>query len=393
MQFSSLLQSEVQDFIIKKSGESLSKLSFVKNPFPSIEYALLLNQIECRTKCQKKFPVWFETQNIIYPTKISMEQTSSETTAKYKAELVSGDSLIDLSGGFGVDDYYFSKKINRVIHCEINEDLSQIVAHNFTQLNVENVTCISGDSEEILEKLNQKFDWIYIDPSRRTNAKGKVFMLTDCMPNVPNLMDFYFEFTENILIKTAPILDITAGLTELKFVKEIHSVAVDNEVKELIWILHKNTNEAVKIKSVNLTKFGNEYFEFSLYSTSNTNYQLPQKFLYEPNSAIMKAGGFGHICNQFPVSKLHQHSHLFTSNEALEFPGRLFEIKKCLDYSKILMKENIERTTANVTIRNFPETVENIRKKWHIKDGGANYYFFTTDLNNRKIVLLCNKIN
>jgi THUMP domain-like/Conserved hypothetical protein 95 len=393
MYFNSLLQPEVQDFIREKTGENVSKLAFLKNPFPSIEYAALLNQIECRTKCQKKLTTWFTSKNVIYPPKISIEQTSSEITARYKSELVSGNTIIDLTGGFGVDDYYFSKILKQVIHCEINEELSQIVAHNFKSLEIENVVCVSGDSHETLKKRNQKFDWIYIDPSRRNDAKGKVFLLADCLPNVPDSLDYYFEWTDSILIKTAPILDITAGLAELKNVKEIHVVAVDNEVKELLWILSKNTAEVIKIKAVNLTKTGDEHFEFSLDSEPNATYHLPQKFLYEPNSAIMKSGGFGYVCNPFEVSKLHQHSHLYTSNELIEFPGRIFEIKSCLEYSKNVIKERIEKTTANVTVRNFPETVDIIRKKWKILDGGLNYYFFTTDKNNRKIVLLCTKIN
>ena len=392
MHFNTLLQPEVQDFIREKTGENVSKLAFLKNPFPSIEYAAILNQIECRTKCQKKLTTWFDSHNIIFPQKISIEQTSSETTARYKSELVSGNTLIDLTGGFGVDDYYFSKVMKQVIHCEINEELSQIVAHNFKSLEVENVACIYGDSHETLKNLNQQFDWIYIDPSRRNDAKGKVFLLADCLPNVPDSLDFYFEFTSSILIKTAPILDISAGLSELKNVKEIHVVAVDNEVKELLWILSKTITDSIKIKTVNLTKTGDEQFEFSLDSESKTAYHLPQKFLYEPNSAIMKSGGFGLVCNQFEVSKLHQHSHLYTSDELIEFPGRIFEIKLCLEYSKNVIKEQIEKTTANVTIRNFPETVDVIRRKWKILDGGLNYYFFTTDINNRKIVLLCAKI-
>lgn len=393
MHFNSLLQPEVQDFIREKTGENVSKLALLKNPFPSIEYAALLNQIECRTKCQKKLTTWYNSKNVIYPSKISIEQTSSEATARYKSELVSGNTLIDLTGGFGVDDYYFSITMKKVIHCEINEELSQIVAHNFKSLEIENVVCISGDSHETLKNANQKFDWIYIDPSRRNDAKGKVFLLADCLPNVPDSLDFYFEFTTNILIKTAPILDITAGLLELKNVKEIHVVAVDNEVKELLWILSKNTTECVKIKAVNLNKSADEHFEFSMDTESKATYHLPQKFLYEPNSSIMKSGGFGYVCNQFDISKLHQHSHLYTSDEWIEFPGRIFEIKLCLEYSKNAIKEHIEKTTANVTIRNFPETVDIVRKKWKILDGGLNYYFFTTDKNNRKIVLLCAKIN
>lgn len=388
----SLLAVEVQEFINVNINADVSKLALQKNKFPNVDYTSILNQISAKQKAKKKLPTWFETPNIIYPSKISIEQTSSEKTAAYKSDLVSGDSLIDLTGGFGVDDYYFAKKMNRVVHCEINEDLSKIVAHNLEQFRVKNIKCIVGDSTEILKQLNQQFDWIYIDPSRRNNAKGKVFMLKDCLPNVPDLLDFYFEFTPNIIMKTAPILDISAGLSELKNVKTIHIVALENEVKELLWILEKNYIESIQIETSNLVKDAREEFSFKLGNEGNFNFSLPKKYLYEPNAAIMKSGGFDTITSNFEVEKLHQHSHLYTSDKVIDFPGRIFEIENCFEYHKSNMKLFLEGKKANITTRNFPETVENIRKKWKINDGGNVYCFFTTDVNNNKIVLLCSKL-
>lgn len=388
----SILDTEIQSFIDSNIGTDISKLALQKNPFPYFNWTEILNQISAKAKAKDKLPTWFSTSGIIYPSKISVEQTSSEKTALYKSNLVSGESLIDLTGGFGVDDYYFSKQINNVVHCEINEELSEIVKHNFKQLKADNIECFTGDSLDILQKLNRKFDWIYIDPSRRNDAKGKVFMLKDCLPNVPELMDDYFSYSDKILIKTAPILDISAGLSELKNVKCIHIVAVENEVKELLWEIHKYYAEEVSIKTINLSK-QNEAFEFILDEADNTTYSLPKEYLYEPNSAIMKSGGFDKIANTFDVEKLHQHSHLYTSDKIIDFPGRIFKIENRFLYNKSEMKQSLEGKKINITIRNFPETVEAIRKKWKIKDGGNEYSFFTTDLNNNKIVLICTKIN
>ena len=249
-----LLSVEIQVFINSNLNADVAKLALQKNKFLNADWTSILNQIAAKQKAKTKLPTWFTTSNIIYPSKISVEQTSSEKTAEYKSQLVSGLALIDLTGGFGVDDYYFAKKVNQLIHCEINEELSKIVAHNLKQLNVENIQCIAGDSSEVLKNINQKYDWIYIDPSRRNEAKGKVFMLRDCLPNVPELLDFYFEYSTNIIIKTAPLLDISAGLSELKNVSSIHVVAVENEVKELLWILEKSYNQSIKINAVNLLK-------------------------------------------------------------------------------------------------------------------------------------------
>ena len=388
-----ILKHEIQAFINANVGKSISKLALQKNPFPEVNWITILNQIEAKTKAKDKLPNWFSAENIIYPSKISIEQTSSEKTASYKASVVSGDSLIDLTGGFGVDDYYFSKKIKNVAHCEINLELSAVVKHNFEQLNVPNITCYAGDSLDSLNTLNTKWDWIYIDPSRRNDAKGKVFLLKDCLPNVPENIEFYFNNSDAILIKTAPLLDISAGLSELQHVKAIHIIAVENEVKELLWELHTSFSGNTTIKTINLTKDKSDTFDFVLNENSKfPNFSLPQKYLYEPNSAIMKSGGFDEVGSFYNLNKLHKHSHLYTSADLISFPGRIFQIQNSFPYNKTEMKSFLENTQANITTRNFPDSVESIRKKWKIKDGGNLYCFFTTDENNDKIVLICTKI-
>jgi hypothetical protein len=390
----SLLHPEIQKYINSQLGVDVAKLALQKNPFPEVNWISILNQIAAKTKVKDKLPTYFSFENIIYPNKVAVEQTSSEKTALYKSKIVFGDTLIDLTGGFGVDCFYYSMRIKKVIHCEIDTELSAIVSHNFKQFGIENVKCIAGDSFEILSNLNEKLDWIYIDPSRRNDQKGKVFMLKDCLPNVPELLSFYFSKADNILIKTAPILDISAGLSELTNVKCLHIIAVDNEVKELLWELKANFIGNPEIKTINIVNQKLETFNFELNSTIELPfYELPKKYLYEPNSAIMKSGGFDEIGIQYSLSKLHSHSHLYTSDERIDFPGRTFEIKKVFSYSKQEMKTNLENTKANITTRNFPDSVDDIRKKWKINDGGSTYCFFTTDLNNDKIVLLCSKIN
>ena len=388
-----LLEPTIQEFIDQNIGADVAKLAFQKNPFEGISWQEILNQIASKTKSKTKLPNFFETKNIIYPSKVSVEQTSSEITAKYKSSLVSGDKLLDATGGFGVDSFFFSKAVSKVIHCEINPELSTIVSHNFKQLKAENIDCFAKDSLEFLEENNLFFDWIYIDPSRRNEHKGKVFMLADCLPNVPEMQETYWKYTNKILLKTAPLLDIAAGLSELKNVKKIHIVAVNNEVKELLWEIEKDYTDFVQIKAINLGKNTPEVFEFELSSHPITVlYNAPQKYLYEPNSAIMKSGGFDQVAAQFNLGKLHQNSHLYTSDEIIDFPGRVFEIQKQFGYQKNDMKTHLSGNKINISTRNFPETVEQLRKKWRLSDGGTDYCFFTTDLNNAKIVLLCTKI-
>jgi len=388
-----ILNTKVQSFINKHLDSNVTSLIFKGSPFLEIETKVLVEQIEAKKRCQKKLPTWFNTENIYFPNKLNIEQTSSETTASYKAQLIHGESLIDLTGGFGVDCYYFSKTFKHVKHCELNESLSKLVAHNFVQLKT-NIETIHIDGIDYLKSSKEHFSWVYIDPSRRHDSKGKVFFLKDCLPNVPQHLDLLFEASHNIMIKTSPLLDFSVGLKELKHVKTIHVVAVNNEVKELLWVLEKGYNEETEVKTVNLKPQINEVFNFLLKEEPNAivDYQLPLSYLYEPNAALLKSGAFNTIACKLNIGKLHKHSHLYTSDKLIDFPGRRFRIQQILAYSKKLLKKE-SFTKANITVRNFPETVEQLRKRYHIKDGGDIYLFFTMDYSDSKIVLVCAKIS
>ncbi len=390
----SVLHIESQCFINKNLNTDTTSLLLKKQPELLVDIKVLIEQIEAKKRCQKKLPTWFETSNIYYPNKLNIEQTSSEITATYKATIISGNSIIDLTGGFGVDCFYFSKHFKTVIHCEINKELSQMVSHNYKQLEVENIQTIASDGLAYLKESTLKFDWIYIDPSRRHDSKGKVFFLKDCLPNVPEHLAVLFEHTNNILIKTSPLLDLSVGLNELKHVKAIHVVAINNEVKELLWILEKEMHsEDIQIETINIKNKDPERFGFKYQDETHaqSEWSLPLSYLYEPNAAILKSGGFHSISEQLQIKKLHQHSHLYTSNELIDFPGRQFKVEYILPFNKKSFKKaNIKK--ANITTRNFPESVDNIRKKLNIKDGGNIYIFATTNSENEKILIVCSKL-
>ena len=389
----SILNIEIQEFINKHIDSNPSELLLKGLPFENVDPKLIIEQIEAKKRCQKKLSTWFHSENIYYPNKLNIEQTSSEVTAKYKSSLTTGDTIIDLTGGFGVDAYYFSKQAKEVTHCEINTELSELVAHNFKALNVSNINCVSDNGIETLKRINKPFDWIYIDPSRRDHSKQKVFLLSDCEPNIKTYKNVFLKYSKNVMIKTSPLLDLTATLLDLDNVKEIHIVAVNNEVKELLWILERDFNDNTIVKTINLTKTGNQHFDFKFKDEpfSKETYSSPLTYLFEPNAAILKSGGFNSISEILSIDKLHKHSHLYTSDTLVDFPGRQFKIEKILPYNKkIISKERI--TKANITTRNFPMPVSDIRKKLKIKDGGSIYLFFTTDYEDAKIVLVCSKI-
>ena len=390
----SILNTDIQEFINKHLNANVSKLLLKGIGFDTVETKEIIEQLEAKKRCEKKLPTWFNTEKIYYPNKLNIEQTSSEITANYKSNLISGESITDLTGGFGVDCLYFSKHFKAVEYCEINETLSEIVKYNFAQLHIQNISTHNIDGFTHLKSSNKQYDWIYLDPSRRHDSKGKVFLLNDCLPNIPEHIDLLFKCSKNIMIKTSPLLDFSVGINELTGVKTIHVVAINNEVKELLWILEKGFNSTVRIKTINIKKEKTAYFNFFLDEEKHaqSRYNQPLTYLYEPNAAILKAGGFHSVSNQFNVFKLHQHSHLYTSDVLLNFPGRRFKIEKVLAFSKKkLKKETI--TKANITTRNFPETVQQIRKKFNIKDGGSLYLFFTTDINDNKMVIITRKLN
>lgn len=389
-----ILHTEIQEFINNNLSSDAAELLLKGVPFKHVDSKLIIEQIEAKKRCEKKLPTWYNTKNIYFPNKLNIEQTSSETTAKYKSNLVSGNNIIDLTGGFGVDTFYFTKQLKNVIHCEINTELSEIVLHNFEALQISNINNVNDNGIDVLKRLNQSFDWIYIDPSRRDDLKQKVFLLADCEPNIKTHQDLLLKHAKNVMIKTSPLLDLTATLSDLNNVKQIHIVAVNNEVKELLWILERDYKGEVEVRSINLKKNNAQHFKFIFNEEFNAiaNYSKPLTYLYEPNSAVLKSGGFNSISDILNINKLHKHSHLYTSNIIVDFPGRHFKIEKVLPYNKkAFSKEKISK--ANVTTRNFPLSVSEIRKKLKIKDGGDIYLFFTININEEKIILVCSKMN
>ena len=389
----SILNTEIQEFINNNLNSNTTSLLLKGTVFNLVTTKEIIEQIESKKRCEKKLPSWFNTKNIYYPNKLHIEQTSSEITAKYKLGLLEGKSIIDLTGGFGVDCFYFSKHFKTVVHCEINNTLSNSVSYNYNLLKATNIKTLKTDGISYLKQTNKPYDWIYLDPSRRHDTKGKVFFLKDCLPNVPEHIELLFKYSKNIMIKTSPLLDISVGINELKHVKTINVVAVNNEVKELLWILQYNYKGSTKIETANLKNNTIDSFSFYLKNENalKTPYSLPLTYLYEPNSAVLKAGGFNEIANQLPVLKLHKHSHLYTSEVLTGFPGRCFKIETVIPYNKKELKK-LAISKANITTRNFPETVQQIRKKFNINDGGEHYLFFTTNSENTKIIIKALKV-
>lgn len=388
-----LLHKEVQEFFSENYDKDLSRLAFQGSPFKDVSIQELATQLSGKSKAQKKLPTWFDSEGILYPPTLNLEQTSSEITAEYKASLVKGSVLLDLTGGFGIDSFFFSKSFERVIHCELDQELSEIVAHNSKQLGADNIVTFTGNGLSRLEASAETIDWIYIDPSRRDTAGGRVFHLSDCLPDVPEHLELLLSKAPNVLVKTSPLLDLQSGINALAKVREIQVVAVKNEVKELLWFLSRKSSEEIKIKTLNFRKAGAEEYENYFRREADMSYSQPRAYLYEPNAAIMKSGLIDLLGTDLGLLKLHPNSQLFTSEELVEFPGRRFQILEQHPYSRKKLKALLGKLgNAHIATRNFPESVASLRKQFKLKDGGENYLFFSTLEKEQKVMLFCKKI-
>lgn len=358
-----------------------------KSPFPGVDSKELANQISAKNKAAKKLPTWFNTEQIYYPSTLSIEQTSSEKTAAYKSELIKGGSLIDITGGFGVDSFYFSKVAGQVTHCEIDTELSQIAAYNAGILKRHNIRFLTLDGINYLKNTDETFDTLYIDPARRSENK-KVFMLKDCTPNVIEALPMLLNKAGRIIIKTAPLLDITAGLKELQNVSEIHIVSVKNECKELLWVIDKISTESVKILAVTLNENKRE-FVFNMGDDKDAEENIveesPSGYLYEPDAALLKSGAFHLIGETYGLQKLDKQTQLFVSTRKNDkFPGRIFKIHRIISTGELKKEKQL---TGNVIVRNYRDKPENLVKKYKIKSHDTRFLLFTQSKKDGFIVI------
>jgi hypothetical protein len=387
------MQAE-EAFIEKHRKQNLAEVALSLSKQPDLDKDFILRQINGWQKAKAKLPTWAHTEGLHYPPAISMEQCSSEATAQFKAQLFKGTSLMDLTGGFGVDSYYLSKSFDQVHYIEPYLPLFEVVQHNFQLLRANNIELHQQTAESFLEEQQgQQFDYCYIDPSRR-NADQKVFLLADCQPNIVELSSQIFELCPKIVVKTSPLLDLKQSIAELGQVAEVHVVALKNECKELLFVMQKDFEGVTKIYTHNIKASTTDSFSFNYQEESEAiiEYSDPLAYLYEPNVAILKGGGFRMIAKHFGLQKIAPHSHLYSSDQLIEdFPGRKFKVEQQLPFQpKAFKKLGIKK--ANLTTRNFKATVEQIRKKLKLKTGGEDYIFATTLKDDSSVLLVCKKV-
>ena len=395
------MNTATRDFIESHLNDDVRQLALQKFP-DDVDKMLVLNQIEARQLLSKKVPSWASNPDLLFPKHLSIEQCSSELTAKYKASIIEGgDVFVDLTGGLGIDSYFLSEQFKTSYCVENQKELCDLAEHNFTVLG-RKITVINEDSESFLSK-NQDCDLIFIDPARRDIYNRKMVSLHDCSPDVVKLVETFPEMSPrkpSFLIKASPMLDISLITNELKNISEIHIVSVKNECKEILIKIEPGFDEEIKYFCLNFV--GNDLksaqlFEFSEHSESSANSDYAPKikrYLYEPNASLMKSGAFKLISQRFAIDKLHVNSHLYTSDNLIsDFPGRVFEVVGFAPFNKKIKKELLsDITEASVATRNFPLSANELRKNLNLKESDKNYVFGTTLIGEKKVVILCKKI-
>lgn len=377
----------VQQFLQADPADLALKLHRMKG----IDRGRVLQQIVSRQKAQKKLPDWYEHNDLFFPPPVSVEQASSQATARYKASLIEGEHLVDLTLGMGVDAFYFSKRFNKISAFESNSALAEITAYNMEQWKVPNIKIFDTP---VLSLSSLQADWIYADPSRRDAQRNKTVAFEDSSPNVLNLIT---ELSSNMMIKSSPLIDIDQAVKQLLHVKEVHIIGYRNECKELLFILDPNQTPAFfTVHAVLLGEEGETIGKFSFTRSeeraAHVVYGPPSTYLYEPHPALLKSGGFNLIAEKYQLIKLAPNSHLYTSQQLrTDFPGRTFIVKGVVNATSFVWKDWLENGKANLTLRNFPAQPDDLRKKWRLKEGGQDYLFATTLATGKRVVILAQK--
>lgn len=390
-----MLTQQQKQFIREHENDDVYALALRKSLFEGMDMSFLLAQIAGRQIAKRKIPSWYACDDLIYPPHLSMEQASSELTAQFKASVMGNvNSFVDLTGGLGVDFSWMSSRAQKATYVEQNPDLCELAKHNFSSLQINNISIENGSAELFVEKMN-RVDAIYLDPARRANSGQKVFRIEVCLPNVKEIQGLLLGKASYVMIKYSPMLDISLATQTLSCVKDVYAVSVENECKELLFILQKGKTQSL-YHAVNLfTQKEADLFTFSPEAVYESRYASEVgKYLYEPNTSLMKIGAFDAIASKYKISKLHKHSHLYTSDEYIaDFQGRIFKIENCFIPNKQNLKSFLSETPkANITVRNYPLSVAQIRQQTGIKEGGEVYVFATTLAHEQKVWLVCRKI-
>ena len=403
-----MMNEATREFVREHRDDDVRQLALRGTKDPEVDLAMALQQIDGRKRAQEKLPSWVAVEGIVWPPHLSMEQCSSEQTARYKAEVAgSGGVFVDLTAGFGVDAAFIAQGFQKAVAVELQAELCAISSENFKHLGLHQIEVVNGNGVDYLYRMFPA-DLVFIDPARRDEHGGRTYGIADCTPNVLDFIDKLLEKAQRVMIKLSPMLDWRKAVEDIgkQYVSAVHIVSVNNECKELLIEVKSERVKSEKsriggqrVVCVNLlSDGGRECFEFDADAPPASTFHLSLltfHFLYSPNASVMKASCFDLLAERFGVMPLHQNSHLFVSDkEVSEFPGRGFVIERITSMNKRELKESLAGITqANIAVRNFPMSAEELRRRLKLRDGGDVYIFATTVENAGHRLLICRKIS
>ncbi|MDR1938118.1 MAG: SAM-dependent methyltransferase [Tannerellaceae bacterium] len=390
----------MKHFINEHAGDDLNRLLLSASRYPGIDVPFAVEQIACRRQVREKLPSWYADGELLFPAAIAAEQCSSEQTGAYKQRLVDASAHVcDLTGGLGIDSFFFSRKVRQVTYIERSGKYCDAARRNFARLGAVTIDVREGDAAALLPGLPASIDVFYIDPSRRDGGGKRVFALRECEPDLPALLPSLLLRAPKVIAKLSPMADLRQTLSLLPGTTEVHVISVRNDCKELLFVIEREVVAVSPfIHCIHFTTDGKEEsFSFGLQEEKETRLAYAdgvQTYLYEPNASILKAGAFKCI-TRLGVSKLHTNSHLYTSCDLLpNFPGRRFAVENVLPFgSKLCKTLHKSVPQANITTRNFPLTAEELRRRTKIADGGEVYLFATTLCDDTKVVVTGRKVS
>lgn len=423
-----MMQQQINEqtwaFIRQHQHDDVRRLALQGTKDADVDLPTALQQIAGWQTARRKLPSWAAVEGIVYPPHLNMEQCSSEQTARYKAQLVRswvmgdrGWRFVDLTGGFGVDFYFMasaitqhpSPNIHHLTYVEQNEQLCAISSGNFHRLELSCSVCC-GNAADYLATMTP-VDLIFLDPARRNEHGARTYSIEDCTPNVLELLPLLLQKSHRVMLKLSPMLDWCKAVRDLQHVSEVHIVSIAGECKELLLVLCQEVAETVHVYCINdESSFdfkstaikgsqngadcGSEPFGLRVRSVRTGR----ENYLYEPNASIMKAGCFAEVARTYGVQPVAENSHLFLSADEIgDFPGRRFQILAISSVNKKALNECLSQfqsplKSANISVRNFPLSAEQLRKKLKLKDGGDIYIFATTTQNGSHQLFICRKI-
>ncbi len=413
------------NFIIEHENDDTSILRLSSTKYPDINIALAASAIDARKKLKSKIPLWYSMPELEYPSNtLPVQQCSSQVTALYKSEIIPHGLIVaDLTGGLGVDTFFLAKVSAHVDYYERDAEYCRIAEHNFSAISSGNISVFNQNiNSSLIDNMAiNKYSLIYIDPARRALNGAKIADLSQCEPDVTILQNHIFKVTNKLLIKISPMSDISAAISSILYVKEIHVVAVENECREVLLLCEKGYEGEPMIKTVNFTsgdinhrelfdfyissekRCASDYFHYKRDNGRNETNGNDENdvtassplFLYEPNKAILKSGAFKSVGESFGLKKISADSHLYVSRNIVKgFPGKVYKIERIEDFNHQLIRSfSLKYPQGVLKSVNFPIRTEELRKRLKIEEGDDAYFFATRWADGSKVIIVTRKIS